>query len=266
MDMFLYLNKKSLIHNLDPRVKIIILLVSFAIAVMFNSMTIMLFLFGLIIFYGILGESLINLGRIRVVLFMIATFSILIWSISKGGDTKILKIFSLEGVWYGVMIALKTNAMIVSGMIFLSCTKIEEISQGLVKLKVPYRGAFAFSTAIRLVPMIVGTSYTIIQAQKSRGLDLDSGSLLKKVKKMIPLMIPTIISVIRGTNVFAMALESKGFGYSKKRGSYLAIKMKGFDYFMLLMIFTLLGIAIYIKTNNLGDFNLLPIIQSLSIN
>ncbi len=132
-------------------------------------------------------------------------------------------------------------------MVFLSTTKIEEIAEGLVKLKVPYRGAFAFATAIRLVPMIVATSYTIIQAQKSRGLDLDTGNILQKARKYLPLMIPTFISVIRSTNIFSMALESKGFGYSKKRTNYLNHTMGGKDYIMLFLGVLILALAIYIK-------------------
>jgi energy-coupling factor transport system permease protein len=104
--------------------------------------------------------------------------------------------------------------------------------------------------------MIVATSYTIIQAQKSRGLDLDSGNLLQKIKKYLPLMIPTIISVIRSTNIFSMALESKGFGYSSKRTNYLLLTMKGRDYFMLFLGILLLTAAILLKADNavFGDF------------
>jgi len=137
--------------------------------------------------------------------------------------------------------------MIIAGMIFLSSTKMEEISAGLVKLKIPYRAAFAFSTALRLVPMIVATSSIIIQAQKSRGLDLESGSLIARAKKYIPLLIPVFISVIRGTNVFAMALESKGFGYSEERSSYLEIGYKRNDYIMLALVLLLLIVSIIVK-------------------
>jgi energy-coupling factor transport system permease protein len=177
---------------------------------------------------------------------MITLFSLIIWTIARPSENKFL-IFSLEGLFYGIMIALKTNAMIIAGMIFLSTTKIEEIAEGLVKLKVPYRGAFAFATAIRLVPMIVATSYTIIQAQKSRGLDLDSGNVIQKTKKYLPLMIPTFISVIRSTNIFSMALESKGFGYSKNRTNYLNHIMGSRDYFMLILGLCILTAAVFIK-------------------
>jgi len=248
MDMFLYMDIDSWLHRLDPRTKLIVMIMSFSMAVMYLNIVVLAALMILVLVYGASGRILSNLKRIRVVIFMITMFSLIIWSIARSAESRWL-IFSLEGLFYGIMVAIKTNTMILSGMVFLSTTKIEEISEGLVKLKVPYRGAFAFSTAIRLVPMIVATSYTIIQAQKSRGLDLDSGTLLQKIKKYLPLMIPTVISVIRSTNIFSMALESKGFGYSSKRTNYLYLKMKAIDYLMLLTGVILVVAAAWLKWN-----------------
>jgi len=95
--------------------------------------------------------------------------------------------------------------------------------------------------------MIAGTAFTILQAQKSRGLDVDSGSFMQKLKKYVPLMVPAIVSVIRGTTVFAMALESKGFGYSDKRVNYVTIAYKPLDYCFSLLQLLLIGLAIFIK-------------------
>lgn len=247
MDMFLYLDKDTFLHKLDPRTKLAIMFGSFVVALMFNSLVILGILGAVIILYGLSGKVLSNLKRIRVILFMIALISIIMWSLMKGGPTKLLGPITLEGFIYGITIGVKFDVMIISGMIFLSSTKIEEISLGLVKLKVPYRGAFAFSTAIRLVPMIVGTAQTITQAQKSRGLDLDSGSILERMKKYIPLLIPTLISVIRGTNIFAMALESKGFGYDVNRTSYLDCKFRTIDYLLVFMTLAIMIFSIYAK-------------------
>lgn len=249
MDMFLYLDKDTFLHRLDPRTKLLVMLGSFTVALMFYSIPILLGLSVIILLYGYSGKVLSNLKRIRFILIMIGLVSIVLWSFSKGGDTKLLGPITQEGIIYGIAIGIKFDIMIISGMIFLSSTKIEEISLGLVKLKVPYRGAFAFSTAIRLVPMIVGTSYTITQAQKSRGLDLDSGSIIQKAKKYVPLLIPTLISVIRGTNVFAMALESKGFGYDKGRTNYLEIKFTGKDFFLMIFTVLIITFAVYAKLN-----------------
>jgi energy-coupling factor transport system permease protein len=249
MDMFLYMDIDSVLHKLDPRTKLIIMLMSFAVAVMYMNIIVLAGLMLIVISYGASGRVLSNLKRIRIVILMISVFSLIIWTIFRDSESKWF-IFSLEGFFYGIMNAIKINTMIISGMIFLSTTKIEEIAQGLVKLKIPYRGAFAFATAIRLVPMIVATSYTIIQAQKSRGLDLDSGTLLQKIKKYLPLMIPTIISVIRSTNIFSMALESKGFGYSNQRTNYLHLKMKVRDYILLFLGISILAGAVLLKYNN----------------
>ncbi|HEX2955050.1 MAG TPA: energy-coupling factor transporter transmembrane component T, partial [Bacillota bacterium] len=230
MDLFLFIDKDTFMHKLDPRTKLLVILGSFVVALLFDSLPILLALAAVILLYGYFGRVLSNLNRIKGVLLMIVFFSVVLWSITIKGATRIIGPLTVEGMIHGLMIGLKFDIMITSGMIFLSSTKIEEISLGLVRMKLPYRGAFAFSTAIRLVPMIVGISYTITQAQKSRGLDLDSGSFFQKIRKYVPLLIPTLLSVIRGTNVFAMALESKGFGYDEVRTNYLEIGFKFTDY------------------------------------
>ncbi|GFN35145.1 energy-coupling factor transporter transmembrane component T family protein [Tepidimicrobium xylanilyticum] len=247
MDMFLYIDKDTFLHRLDPRTKLAVMFGSFVIALLFESLPILLALAVIILLYGHSGKVLSNLKRIRVILFMIGLMSIVIWSITRGGETKLLGPITLEGIIYGITVGIKFNVMIISGMIFLSSTTIEGISLGLVKLKVPYRGAFAFSTAIRLVPMIVATSYTITQAQRSRGLDLDSGSFIQRIKKYVPLIIPTFVSVIRSTNVFSMALESKGFGYDKERTYYMELSFRSVDYVILIITLLLILVSIYAK-------------------
>ncbi|HOU31819.1 MAG TPA: energy-coupling factor transporter transmembrane component T [Synergistaceae bacterium] len=246
MDLFLYMDRDTAVHRLDPRTKILLLLVSFALALAFSTLPPLGVLLALVLLHGAWGAVLSNLRRIRLVLAMIALFSLVIWSIVGPGKSAGLA-FSWEGVLYGLMVAAKTDLMIIAGMVFLSTTKIEEISQGLVKLGLPYRGAFAFSTAIRLVPLIVATSATIAQAQKSRGLDLDAGSFLEKIRKHVPLVIPTLISVIRSTNVFSMALESRGFGYSPQRTNFLELRMKGGDYLTVAFALALAAVGLVAK-------------------
>lgn len=252
MDFFLYMDHESYLHKLDPRTKLFVMGQTFVIALMFTSIPVLMGLTILVLLYGYTGGTLANLKRIKFVLIMIAVFSIVIWSFMKGGNTRLWGPFTLEGLMYGVATGVRFDVMIIAGMIFLSSTKIEEISLGLVRMKIPYRGAFAFTTAIRLVPSIVSTAYTIIQAQKSRGLDLDSGNFIQRLKKYIPLLVPTIISVIRGTSIFAMALESKGFGYDTRRTHYIEIKVKKRDILMMISSSLLFLILIYLKFFPIG--------------
>ncbi|WP_227762407.1 energy-coupling factor transporter transmembrane component T family protein [Zhaonella formicivorans] len=249
MEMFLYLDKDTYMHRLDPRTKIFIMLGSFVIAMLCYTLPALLTVGLIVVLYGASGKTLVNLKRIFYILVTIIIFSMVIWSPTAGGVNKIWGPFTWDGMLYGLAMGVKIDVMIIAGMIFLSSTKIEEIAIGLVKLGLPYRAAFAFSTALRLVPMIVANSYTIIQAQKSRGLDLDTGSIVARAKKYVPLLVPVFISLIRGTNVFAMALESKGFGYSDVRSSYLEVGFKKSDLICLGIMLMALAVAVYLKLN-----------------
>jgi energy-coupling factor transport system permease protein len=119
--------------------------------------------------------------------------------------------------------------MIIAGLIFLSTTKTEEIVLGLIRLRVPYQAAFAFSLAIRMVPTIIGTAVTVIEAQRSRGLDLESGGPLGRLRNHIPLLVPILLQTLRGTDQLAKALESRGFGARRERTSYLEIGFHAAD-------------------------------------
>ncbi len=229
MEMFLYQPKDTYLHRLDPRTKLFVMVATFALALMADSLTALAGTAVAVAVYGWTGRVLGSLRRIRAVLLMIGLLSVVIWAVMGQGTTKLIGPVTLEGVAQGVAAGLRITVMMVAGMIFLSATKIEEIALGLQKLRVPYRAAFAFSTAIRLVPTIVGTTRTIVQAQRSRGLDLDSGGPAARIRKYVPLLIPVLVSVLRGTTVFAMALESKGFGYSDARSSYLEVAFKAAD-------------------------------------
>ena len=248
MSVLLYRDIGSFLHKLDPRVKLLVMLMFFIYALMFLTTPIVqagAFLFVLV--YAAMGRALDNVRRSAGVLLTIFTVTVVVWLLTTRGPTKIILWFSMEGLYRGISGGLSLVIIIITSIVFVSTTKIEELTLACIRLGLPYRVAFAMSTAIRMIPLIAGTAETILQAQKSRGLDVDSGSFMQKLKKYVPLMVPTIVSVIRGTTVFAMALESKGFGFSEKRVSYLTIKYKPLDYVFSAVLLVLIGFAFVIK-------------------
>ncbi len=247
MDMFLYLDKDTYLHRLDPRTKLFVMAGSFAAVMLAKAGFLLAVISLLILIYGASGRSLGNLKRIKFLLIMLAVISTLLWALAFQGTTVLWGPFTREGLYYGMATGVRLDAMIIAGMIFLSATKIEEISLGIERLGLPYRAAFAFSTALRLVPMIAATSYTIMQAQRARGLDIDTGNVFTRTKKYVPLLIPVFVSVIRGTNVFAMALESKGFGHDEERTHYLQLGYKKADVLALAATAGLLAVIIYLR-------------------
>lgn len=247
MKLFMYLDVDSPLHRLDPRTKMLIVAFCMATALMFIIPLYQIALLVSTLIYCAFGKCLVNVYKSRFLYISIFTVSFLMWSLVIRGGTTLFWFISKEGVVKGFCAGTGLIVIVLSSLAFISTTKIEELTAGILKLGIPYRGAFALSTAIRMVPMIVGTGYIILQAQKSRGLDVDSGGILARLKKYIPLMVPAIVSTIRGTNVFAMALESKGFGYSDKRVEYMQIRFNTRDYVITFIIAFLFSAAVFTK-------------------
>jgi energy-coupling factor transport system permease protein len=74
-----------------------------------------------------------------------------------------------------------------------------------------------------MVPSIIGTAVTVTEAQRSRGLDTESGGPLTRLKTYVPLLVPIFLHTLRSTDQLAKALESRGFGARRERTSLLEI-------------------------------------------
>jgi energy-coupling factor transport system permease protein len=252
VDPFLYLDRDTWVHRLDPRTKMLLLIGAFVLAFLFVNPLYGLVVLAIVLAFGYAAQSLVNLKRIWFVLLMIAVMTVILWTLFGSGETPLFWLVEREALLYGIGAALRIDIMIVAGMIFLSTTRNEEIATGLVKLGIPYRFAFAVSTALRLVPTIAATGATIGQAQRSRGLDLESGNLIQRVRKNTPLLIPVFVSTIRSTNVFSMALESKGFGASPQRTYFLKIELTRRDVLVLVSFAALLVAALALRFAGYG--------------
>ena len=229
MNLFLYLDRDSPVHRLDPRTKIFLLLGTFVAAVLFFRPAPLSALLAVILLYGAMGRVLGNLRRIWILLLSIAIVSIVSWSVFAKGSTPLFWRVTREGLLFGLGAAIKIDGMVIAGLVFLSTTKTEQIVLGLIRLRVPYQAAFAFSLAIRMVPTIIGTAVTVTEAQRSRGLDLESGGPLRRLRNHIPLLVPILLHTLRNTDQLAKALESRGFGARRERTSYLEIGFHAAD-------------------------------------
>ncbi|MFW6266474.1 MAG: energy-coupling factor transporter transmembrane component T family protein [Halanaerobiales bacterium] len=255
MNVSIFLDKDTVIHRLDPRTKIFILLSMFVLALLSEHPLWGLCIWGIVVLYGFIAKSLKNLKQIWFVLVAIFIMSLVMWSLLAQGTEKLFWIVEKASILKGLGAGIQINAMIFAGMIFLSTTRIEDISVGLVKLGIPYKISFAFTSAVRLVPTFVGSGATISQAQKSRGLDLDEGSIIERMKKYIPLLVPIFLSALRDTDQLSMALESKGFGNSSERTSIQNIQFSKKDYLVLLIFIILIIAGIYLRVKGFGTIS-----------
>ncbi|MEM2385372.1 MAG: energy-coupling factor transporter transmembrane component T, partial [Candidatus Bathyarchaeia archaeon] len=131
--------------------------------------------------------------------------------------------------------------------IFFLTTSPDHLGLALEQSRVPYEFCFAFTTAVRFVPVLAEEAQTIMDAQKARGLELEKGNFLKRVRNYIPILIPLIISAIRRSLELAEAMESRAWGATKKRTNLYVLKLRCGDYLFAVMTVGILVTAILIR-------------------
>jgi energy-coupling factor transport system permease protein len=129
---------------------------------------------------------------------------------------------------------------------FFMTTSADDLGLALEQVHVPYSISFTFTTAVRLVPTMAIDAQTVVDAQRSRGLELDKGNFMKRVKNYIPILIPLIISAIRRSVELAEALESRAFGATEHRTAIVTLKMRLVDYLAIIATMVGLSLATYV--------------------
>ncbi len=235
--MVLYIPSDTLLHRLHPSTKIVGLALLLILTVAFQSPWYQLaILSGVLILARAVG-AFRNLRRILPLMITVLVFSVVSWSLFRRVGDPFWAFgpftLSVESIRFGFAMGLRLEAMLVSGMIFVSCTKVEEFAYGLRAIGLPFAVSFALSLAFRLVPLFFTRIGTVVQAQQARGLDLKSGNVLRRARKYVPLLVPIFVYAIRDTDLLSMALESRGFGMRSKRTEFLSFPFLWRDYAIL---------------------------------
>ena len=256
MNISLYLDHDTWIHRLDARTKVVAVLALFTLALVFADPRYLLAVLVIVILGVASAKAFENLRKIWILLVLLFLYSSLLWPFFVEGHTLLFQWsaikLTVEGVTFGIAMGLRLNVMVISGVLLLSTTTLEDFSLGIQRFGVPPSMGFAFSLAFRWVPTLLGSSGVIVQAQRSRGLDLTSGTLLDKIRAYAPLVVPLIGHTLRQTTYLAMALESKGFNPGRRRHPYYHSYMGFLDYCTLLLMALLVGGSWWLRANGFG--------------
>ncbi|MFW9830679.1 MAG: energy-coupling factor transporter transmembrane component T family protein [Candidatus Thorarchaeota archaeon] len=232
-EAFRFKQKDTFMHSLDPRT-------TFFMAVCFS----------------IIGMLFLEIIPLLLILLMMVPFIIFARSIGQwtkslrglaflAGFILIINTFFLS-LSFAISTVLRLIVLMTAFSLFFLTVHPDDFALALIKMRVPYEFAFAFSMAVRYVPTIATETETIRDAQMSRGLELERGNILQKVRNYIPILIPIIVSSIRRALQVAESLESRAFGSTTKRTSLYDIRLQKRDYVMFLLTTTFLLVAIYI--------------------
>ena len=232
-----YYQADSVIHRLDPRVKLVGTILYIVSLFLFKKaapyVLAVIFLAAVISLSKVPFSYMVRgLKAIMILLLITAAFNIFLTS---GEPLAKVWIFTItrEGVINAVFIAIRLVLLIIgSSLMTLTTTPnqltdaMEKLMHPLTKIKVPvHEISMMMSIALRFIPILLEETDKIMKAQIARGADFESGNLFKRAKAMVPLLVPLFISAFRRANDLAMAMEARCY-----RGGEGRTKMKPLIY------------------------------------
>lgn len=232
-----YYQTESPIHRLDPRVKLISTFAYVVSLFLFQNLTLYLiatFCLCIVIKLSKVPLSFMVRGlRPVITILMLTVICNMIFT--KG--TPIVSFWKItitvEGIKLALYMMIRFVLLIVGSSVMTLTTTPNQLTDGLEsllkplnKLKVPvHEISMMMSIALRFIPILMEETDKIMKAQLARGADFESKNMLRRVKAMLPLLIPLFVSAIRRANDLAMAMEARCY-----RGGEGRTKMKPLIY------------------------------------
>ncbi len=257
-----YYPTDSFIHRLDPRFKSIVLLLLIVLLFVckgFLSLGILtLFVFSILLLSKV--PLKLYFKNIKAILPVIILTSILNLFYTKGGYEISLfwgiSIWS-QGITRAIFMALRIFTLIILSSVLTYTTTPNDITDAIERLLSPLRYvgldtavhtlSMMMTIALRFVPTLIDETDKIMNAQKARGADLESGSIVKRIKALLPILIPLLISSVRRAYELAEAMECRCYNGGKGRQRLKVMKLSTIDYFSMLTTFLLCGAVTFIS-------------------
>lgn len=236
-------------NNIDPRTKLVIVLILSTFALIYNDISTLLLILTLSIIVGILMKSnlITIIKRLRKVIGILLAIAI-IQSIFISEGTPILRVGSIKILTdYGILKSLEfilRFSIIISSSAILSTSTSREIVQALVQLRIPYEIAFMVSIAIRFLPVFKDEMSDLIIAIQLRGIDLKKIKFTEKIKIYRYILLPAMTNSLMKAKELSAAMEMRGFRAYPKRTSYNILIMKRIDY--IILSFSLLSTLMFV--------------------
>ena len=249
----------SIIHRLDPRVKIL-LIVAFIVILFLTSNFISLAFMTVAVFAVMLLTKIpvkMYFKGLKSIIFILIFTSVL--NIFYGTGEPLwqfgfLKI-TAEGINRAIFVTVRIIALILTSSVLTYTTSPTDLTDALERLMKPltifhikvHEIAMMMTIALRFVPTLLEETDKIMNAQKSRGADMESGGIIKRVKAMVPILVPLFVSAFNRAYELAVAMECRCYrgGNGRTRMKTLHITKKD----IVAISFSILILAVVILLN-----------------
>lgn len=217
-----YYPADSVLHKLDPRVKLVTTITFLVALFLINSWVgyavATIFLVSMIQLSRVPFKFMVRgLKAVIMILMITVVFNLFL----TPGDRVLVQIWKLKitdtGLRTAIFMAIRLIYLIVGSSLMTLTTTPNDLTDGLERLLGPLKKlhvpvhevAMMMSIALRFIPILLEETDKIMKAQIARGADFESGNIIQKAKNMVPLLVPLFISAFRRANDLAMAMEAR---------------------------------------------------------
>lgn len=254
MNLLNYVPGNSFLHRLNPITKLLGAFFYGAACITCTSVIGQLFLIALIlVLAGVCGVGKRGLQLVKMLLIL-GLFMFLVQMIFvRSGDALLVvaghTIFTTGGLNSACLMSLRIIATMLPLMILFALTQMNDLCNALVKrFHVPYRYAFIVTTAFRFVPLFTEEYHAIEEAQKARGVEYDTKNIIKKIKLVVPLFVPLLVSSIKKVDSSASSAEVRGFHLRTVKSGYKNYPFRAADAIAaIILILLLVGSILFLK-------------------
>lgn len=254
-----YYPSNSILHRLDPRVKLVGTL-AFLIT-LFVGNNIIIYALATIFLVAVIKISKVpfkfmikGLKSIMLLLLISVGFNVFLTQGEVLVKIGILKI-TREGLETAIFMAVRLSYLIVGSSIMTLTTTPNDLTDGMEKglsilkyIKVPvHEISMMMSIALRFIPILIEETDKIMKAQIARGADFETGGMVKKIKAMVPLLVPLFISAFRRANDLAMAMEARCYTGGDGRTKMKPLKYGKNDAIAYAILIIYVGLIIAVK-------------------
>ncbi len=218
--MLQYVHGTTVLHRLPPLCKLGLAVLLSALCFATGNLLLLALLIGGSVALGALAGigKQTGLCKFSSILFLLQVFFI-----SEGRVLLALPLglaVTVEGIVFSARLCLRLIGATLPLTVMLAVTRLPDLTRALERtLRVPYRYAFALSTAIRFIPILARDFSAVVEAQTARGVELD-GNLLQRVRLLLPLCVPLLVSSVRRIESAALSAELRGFHLRAQRREF----------------------------------------------
>ena len=254
-----YFPGNSFLHRMDPRVKIVLLLLFLVEVFVFNNAAAYGILSAVTLVVMLLSKVPIGMMlRSLKPLWWIIIFTFIIHLFSNPGEP-ILKIWLFTMTWEGLSMAcficLRLVLLLLMSSILTFTTSPLKLTDAMESLLSPFKRlglpahelAMMMTIALRFVPTLIEETDKIMKAQASRGADFTTGSVFKRLQNMVPVLVPLFLSAFRRADDLAMAMEARCYRGGQGRTHMKVLYITNLDYLVIAVFVILTAALVAIK-------------------